>query len=262
MKKEQLTTEKTQTLKKPQKTGIWRELVGIFWALVIALTIRSCAFEPYNSPSGSMIPTLLIGDYLFITKYDYGYSRHSFPFSAPIIPHGKLFAREPKRGDVVIFRMTPEIQPQLSGNVDYIKRVIGLPGDTVQMIDGRLYINDKMVDRQLIGKKRIDTEMGKATFFEYAETLPNGVVHTIFENNDESLPDNTKKFTVPAGHFFAMGDNRDNSLDSRFFGSVPMTNLEGKARFIFYSNNGNGDFWQFWRWPEFIRANRLFTGIE
>ncbi len=262
MKKEQLKTEKAQKTEKSKKSNIWHEFIGIFWALIIALTVRSCAFEPYNIPSGSMIPTLLIGDYLFITKYDYGYSRHSFPFSAPIIPSGKLFAHEPKRGDVVIFRMTPEIQPQLSGNVDYIKRIIGLPGDTVQMINGRLYINDKMVDRHLIGKKTLNTEMGKNTFFEYAETLPNGVVHTIFENNDESIPDNTKKFIVPENHFFAMGDNRDNSLDSRFFGSVPMTNLEGKARFIFYSNNGNGSFWQFWRWPEFIRSNRLFKGIE
>lgn len=263
MKKDDTQTEKKQEQslsKKKNKVG--RELNGIFLALLIALTIRSCVFEPYNIPSGSMIPTLLIGDYLFITKYDYGYSRHSFPFSAPIIPHGKLFGKAPKQGDVVIFRMTPKIQPQLSGNIDYIKRVIGLPGDTVQMVNGRLYINDKIVDRQLIGSKTIDTEAEKTTFSEYAETLPNGVVHTIFENNDTSLPDNTEKFTVPQEHFFVMGDNRDNSLDSRFFGAVPFTNLEGKARFIFYSNNGKGSFWQFWRWPEFIRINRLFTGIE
>ncbi len=249
-------------MEKAQKKGFWSNFWGLFWALMIALGIRAFWFEPYNIPSGSMIPTLLVGDYLFITKYDYGYSRHSFPFSLPIIPSGRIFEKMPKQGDIVIFRMTPEIQPTLQTSIDYIKRVIALPGDTVQMKNGRLYINDVLVERTKIGEEKMKLEAGKEiTYTKYIETLPNGIQHVIFEINDNLQADNTEKMTVPDGYFFAMGDNRDNSLDCRFFGPVPLVNLEGKARFIFYSNNGEGSFWQFWKWKDFIRTDRLFRKL-
>ena len=249
-------------MEKAQKKGFWSNFWGLFWALMIALGIRAFWFEPYNIPSGSMIPTLLVGDYLFITKYDYGYSRHSFPFSLPIIPSGRIFEKMPKQGDIVIFRMTPEIQPTLQTSIDYIKRVIALPGDTVQMKNGRLYINDVLVERIKIGEEKMKLESGKEmTYTKYIETLPNGVQHVIFEISDNLQADNTEKITVPDGYFFAMGDNRDNSLDCRFFGPVPLVNLEGKARFIFYSNNGEGFFWQFWKWKDFIRTDRLFRKL-
>lgn len=254
--------KKESEQKQKKKKGALHDVVGLVIALLIALGIRSFMFEPYNIPSGSMFPTLLVGDYLFITKHDYGYSRHSFPFSLPIIPKGRLFGSQPQQGDVVIFRMTPQINPQLSMNIDYIKRVIGLPGDTVQMKDGRLYINDIMVEREFVGQEKMNTEQGEITYNKYIETLPNGLKHPIYEINDGLQADNTQKFVIPEGYFFAMGDNRDNSLDSRFFGPVPQVNLEGKARFIFYSTTGDGWFFQFWRWGEFIRKERLFTGIK
>lgn len=244
-----------------EEKGIWKNIGGFGIALLLALAIRALLFEPYNIPSGSMIPSLLIGDYLFISKYDYGYSRHSFPFSLPIIPNGRIFDRMPKQGDVVVFRMTPEIQPTLESSIDYIKRVIALPGDTVQMKNGRLYVNDVLVAREPVSTEQMKIENQEITYTKYIETLPNGVKHDIFEIADNLQADNTDKITVPQGHFFAMGDNRDNSLDSRFFGPVPLVNLEGKARFIFYSNNGKGSFWQFWKWGEFIRKERIFNKI-
>ncbi len=251
------------SMKKEEKKGFWSNFWGLFWALIIALGIRAFLFEPYNIPSGSMVPTLLVGDYLFITKYDYGYSRHSFLFSLPLIPSGRLFDKMPQQGDVVIFRMTPSIQPSLKTSLDYIKRVIALPGDTVEMKDGRLYINDQLVEREEVGKETVLDDNGKeVTYTKYIETLPNGVKHTIFEIADNLQADNREKVTVPAGYFFAMGDNRDNSLDCRFFGPVPLVNLEGKARFIFYSNNGKGAFWQFWKWGDSIRTERMFQKIN
>ena len=237
---------------KEEKSG-WK---GIFWAIMLALAIRSLLFEPYNIPSSSMVPTLLVGDYLFITKFDYGYSRHSFPFSLPLIPRGRLLYNQPQRGDVVIFRKPPE------NSTDYIKRVIGLPGDTIQMRNGRLFINNQVVPRQAKGQELWTTELGEALYTRYSETLPNGVVHDIYELTDENDYDNTEVFVVPTDSFFVMGDNRDNSLDSRAFGFVPAENLEGKARLIFYSTNGNGWFFQFWRWKEFLRFERFFTDIK
>lgn len=237
---------------KKEKNG-WR---GIFIAILLALSIRSFLFEPYNIPSSSMVPTLLVGDYLFISKFDYGYSKHSFPFSLPLIPYGRIFFNTPQRGDIVIFKKPPE------NKTDYIKRVIGLPGDTIQMRNGRLYINDEVVPREKISEEVWTTEVGEHLYTRYQETLPNGVVHDIYELTDSSEYDNTDPFIIPSGSFFMMGDNRDNSLDSRYFGSVPAVNLEGKARLIFYSTDGNGWFFQFWRWKEFLRLGRLFTDIK
>ncbi|MBQ8558064.1 MAG: signal peptidase I [Alphaproteobacteria bacterium] len=256
--------KENQIIKPKKKKSFWGEVIGILIAILIALGIRSFVFEPYNIPSGSMFPTLLVGDYLVITKHDYGYSRYSFPFSLPIIPDGKrVFPKTPKQGDVVIFRMTPDMNPQIATPIDYIKRVIALPGDTVQMLNGVLYINDKPVQRRFAGYKKMKTQhRGEQTYTQYTETLPNGFYHDIWEITDHAPLDNTPKVTVPAGHVFMMGDNRDDSLDSRYFGPVSMDKLEGKARLIFYSTNGNGNFWEFWRWNEFIRKNRVFTLIR
>ena len=233
-----------------------------FFAVWLALVLRSLTFEPYNIPSGSMFPTLLIGDHLFISKFSYGYSRHSFPFSLPIIPHGRVFEKMPKIGDVVVFRVTPEMIPNLQTSVDYIKRIVALPGDTIQMKEGRLYINGVMAEREFVKKEEIEIEGKKAVYSRYVETLPNGVKHDIYEVDDMVAKDDTPLITVPEGYFFAMGDNRDNSFDSRFFGAVPLTHLEGKAEFIFYSNNGKGFFFEFWRWPEFVRTERIFNKIK
>ena len=230
---------------------------GFIVAVVAALIIRALAFEPYNIPSSSMVPNLLIGDYMFITKFDYGYSRFSFMFPLSfILPKGRLFYVQPERGDVVVFRRPPE------NDVDYIKRVIGLPGDTIQLKDGRLYINNQIVPREDQGQEYWDTEAGRMLYTRYTETLPNGVVHDIYELSDNNNYDETEPFEVPDGYFFMMGDNRDNSLDSRYFGLVPVENLEGKARLIFYSNNGNGWFFQFWKWSEFLRLERFFTEVK
>ena len=242
--------------KEKKKKGLWADIKGLLWAVLAALIIRSLWFEPYNIPSSSMVPTLLIGDYLIVTKYDYGYSKHSFPFSLPIVPKGRLMGKEPKRGDIVIFKVPTD------NKTDYIKRVIGLPGDRIQMRGGRLYINDEMVPREKLGEEDWTVERdGLVHYTKYMETLPNGVKHWIYERSDTMKQDDTDVKTVPEGHYFMMGDNRDNSMDSRFFGFVPAQNLEGKARFIFYSNNGNGDFWEFWKWKDSLRLSRFFKGL-
>ena len=204
-----------------------------------------------------MVPTLLVGDYLFITKFDYGYSRFSFLFPlSNFLPKGRIFYVQPERGDIVVFRKPPE------NKIDYIKRIIGLPGDTIQLKDGRLYINDQLVQREYKAQEYWDTEAGHQLYTRYEETLPNGVTHDIYELTDNNIYDETDPIEVPENQFFMMGDNRDNSLDSRVFGFVPAENLEGKARFIFYSTNGDGWFFQFWRWSEFLRLDRFFTDIK
>ena len=242
--------------KEKKKKGLWSDIKGLLWAVLAALIIRSLWFEPYNIPSSSMVPTLLIGDYLIVTKYNYGYSKHSFPFSLPIVPKGRAFGKAPERGDIVIFKVPTD------NKTDYIKRVIGLPGDRIQVQDGRLYINDEMVPREKIGEEDWTVEHdGLVHYTKYMETLPNGVKHWIYERSDTTKLDNTDVKIVPEGHYFMMGDNRDNSADSRVFGFVPAQNLEGKARFIFYSNNGNGDFWEFWKWKDSLRLSRFFKGL-
>ena len=240
-----------------KKKGFWADIKGLLWAVLLALCIRAVWFEPYNIPSSSMVPTLLVGDYLFITKYDYGYSKHSFPFSLPIIPSGRIFEKAPERGDIVIFKVPTD------NKTDYIKRVIGLPGDKIQVTNGRLFINGEIVPREKISEEDwVIEQEGLVHYTKYEETLPNGVKHFIYERSDDKVTDNTDVFFVPSGHYFMLGDNRDNSYDSRFFRFVPAENLEGKARFIFYSNNGNGDFWQFWKWKKSLRLERFFKGLH
>lgn len=236
--------------------GFWSNAFGLTLAVLTALGIRSLLIEPYNIPSSSMVPTLLVGDYLFISKYTYGYSKHSFPLSLPLVPRGRIFADAPERGDVVVFKVPTD------NKTDYIKRVIGLPGDTIQMKQGRLYINNTLVERSLVGVEEHATESGLNRYTRYIETLPNGKKHFIYERSDNTSADDTPPVLVPEGYYFMMGDNRDNSSDSRFFGVVPFENLEGKARFLFYSNNGAGAAYEFWKWGDSLRLNRFFTRIE
>jgi signal peptidase I len=242
----------------------WTEIFKtIAIAFAVAMVVRTLLFEPFNIPSGSMKPGLLVGDYLFVTKYSYGYSQHSVPFS--LIPfEGRINGKEPKRGDVAVFKLPT------NPRTDFIKRVIGLPGDTIQMIGGRLYINGSRVEREFIQK--VDTEKKVSPYLtvtastsEYVETLPNGVTHTIFEDSDNGQLDNTNPVTVPEGHYFMMGDNRDNSQDSRVeevVGFVPFENFVGRAERLFFSLDEDARVWQIWKWPVDIRFGRIWHKIS
>ena len=231
----------------------------VIHALIIALVIRTFLFQPFSIPSGSMKSTLLIGDYLFVSKYSYGYSRFSFPFGPPLFS-GRVLASVPERGDVVVFKLPRD------NSTDYIKRVIGLPGDKIQVIGGIVHINGQPVKRERIGDySETDGNGGEVTVPRYRETLPNGKTYTVLDLVDNGYADNTQEYVVPADHFFMMGDNRDNSTDSRFLnmvGYVPFENLVGKAQVIFLSLRDDDRFWEFWKWPHSIRWGRLFTGIE
>lgn len=252
----------TDTAKKPVLTA--KEEVSefaktIIIAVFLAVLIRTFLYEPFNIPSGSMKPTLLIGDYLFVEKQTYGYSRHSFPFGlAPI--EGRVWEAEPKRGDVIVFKLPSNTY------IDYIKRVIGLPGDTIQMRAGRLYINGERVERQSLGVKKVwDEYRGDIVMHEYTETLPGDIIFNIYEEGDNRPLDNTEMFVVPEGHYFVMGDNRDNSLDSRApngVGFVPLELIVGKADMIFFSTNGTAKLLEVWKWPWTVRYDRLFGGID
>lgn len=228
-------------------------------AVFLALIIRALLLEPFNIPSSSMKPTLLIGDFLFVNKPAYGYSKYSFPFGiAPI--EGRVWSKEPQRGDVIVFARPTD------PSIDFIKRLIGLPGDTVQVKKGRLYINGKLIPRELVGTRDVIDETGRTVAMkEYIETLPGGVMHSIYEESDYEFLDNTEIFTVPEGHYFMMGDNRDNSQDSRVtsvVGYVPFENFVGRADFLFFSTNGYARVYEFWKWPWSIRFSRLFMDID
>ena len=247
-----------------KKPGGWLESVKtILYAALIAIGIRTIAFEPFNIPSGSMIPTLLVGDYLFVSKFSYGYSRHSMPFS-PDLFSGRIFGSLPHRGDVAVFKLPRD------GTTDYIKRIIGLPGDRIQMRGGRLYINGEQVPRELVGPYTVEGDGPRITVRMYRETLPGSagaapVTHNILESTDDGPFDNTQEFVVPADHVFAMGDNRDNSLDSRAMnavGFIPVENLVGRAEFIFFSVDGSAAWWEVWAWPFAIRWTRIFSGVR
>jgi signal peptidase I len=207
------------------QSGSWGDtLKTVIYAILIAVVVRTFAYEPFNIPSGSMIPTLLVGDYLFVSKLSYGYSRHSLPFSLPLIS-GRLFAAAPERGDVAVFKLPAD------NKTDYIKRMIGLPGDRIQVRAGILHINGTPVKRRRIGD----------------------LIH------------NTPVYVVPKGHYFAMGDNRDGSLDSRVLnhvGYIPAENLVGRADILFFSTNGTARVWEFWKWPTATRFSRIFKSVE
>ncbi len=242
-----------------KKTGGWGESIRtIVYAALIAIGIRTVAFEPFNIPSGSMIPTLLVGDYLFVSKYSYGYSRHSLPFS-PNLGQGRIWSALPARGDVAVFKLPRDTSQ------DYIKRIIGLPGDRIQVSRGVLRVNGEAVRRDSLGPFLVEGDGPRITVQLYRETLPGGRAHQIVEQTDDGALDNTQEFTVPAGHVFVMGDNRDNSLDSRVLtavGPIPLENLVGRAEFIFFSVDGSAAIWEVWRWPFAIRWSRLLTAVR
>lgn len=259
------------SMRRTKEGGFFGELVKvIFQALLIALVVRTLLFQPFNIPSGSMIPTLLVGDYLFVSKYAYGYSFHSLPFSPPLF-HGRILASRPKRGDVVVFKLPRD------GQTDYIKRVIGLPGDKIEMTGDRLYINGVIVPREPIAPlKEPDLYGHLRDVPAYKETLPGGVSHTIIEvENGHGFYDDIrdasgapKVFEVPPDHYFMMGDNRDNSTDSRVpedaggVGYVPFENLVGRAEVIFFSVDEEEPAWEFWKWPWDARWYRLFKHVK
>ena len=214
---------------KSKSGSLLENVKTIVYAGLIAVGIRTVAFEPFNIPSGSMIPTLLVGDYLFVSKYSYGYSRYSLPF-APNLFSGRIFGRLPERGDVAVFKFPRDNQ------TDYIKRIVGLPGDRMQVRQGQLYINGTLAPRQPGGEFLAEDNGSRVLAKLYRETLPNGRVHDLLKMTDEGEMNNTPEYKVPEGHVFAMGDNRDNSADSRVMngygvGFVPVQNLVGRAEF-------------------------------
>ena len=230
----------------------------LFYALVIAVIIRSLFIQPFYIPSSSMEPTLLVGDRLFVTKYSYGYSKHSFPFS-PNIFNNRVKFSEPKRGDVIVFK-TPA-----DNRTDYVKRLIGLPGDKLQFINTNLYLNSSEIIKSKISKKdKIFCGNSTIDVFTFEEKLPNGKIYTSVYLKDFPFK-NSDIFTVPEDHYFFLGDNRDCSKDSRFLtsvGYVHKNNLVGKAQFIFFSSDKNiASFFAFWKWHKSIRFERLFKKI-
>ena len=241
------------------KKYIKENIKTIIYALLIAIFIRTFFFQPFYIPSSSMEPNLLVGDRLFVTKYTYGYSKHSFPFS-PNLFNGRIIFNKPERGDVVVFK-TPT-----DNRTDYIKRLIGLPGDTIQFINGEIYLNDNQILKTKIntsnkiycGNMILETRT-------YEEKLPNGVIYrTVYHKNNSFQ--NSDKFIVPKNHYFFLGDNRDCSKDSRYLGSVGYVNkdnLVGKARIIFFSSDySEGSIFMFWKWKKILRLNRFLKIIK
>ena len=251
-----MATINSKAKRKP--SALVENIKTIVYAGLIALGVRTFLFEPFNIPSGSMLPTLQIGDYLFVSKYSYGYSRYSFPFGWPPF-FGRIFESVPHRGDVVVFKYPPD------PSVDYIKRIVGLPGDTVQVRDGLLYINGKLCPREPEGDYVTDEDGIHMVQRRYDETLSDGVQHDILKATDQGEMNNTPVYKVPPDHLFAMGDNRDNSADSRFMngvGFVPMDNLVGRAEIIFFSIDAEYPWWEVWEWPLEVRWNRILMRVH
>lgn len=272
------SAENAPATETPKPKNEWRDLASFLVKLaLIVFVVRSFIFSPFSIPSESMLPRLLIGDYLFITKWNYGYSRHSLPFSLPLLPH--IPFAQPQRGDVVVFKAPP------TNNVDWIKRVIGLPGDTVQMRSGQLILNGAPVPKDRIadfvlpitpnfptekctgGTVQPDGEGGLSCRFErFRETLPNRKTYEVLDQGMARY-DNTALYTVPAGHVFLMGDNRDDSMDSRVahveggVSFVPIENLQGKAVVSFWSTDGSAAWLLPWTWFTAARWSRIGEGF-
>ncbi|MEM9356658.1 MAG: signal peptidase I [Pseudomonadota bacterium] len=243
--------------------GWWETVKVVIQALILAMIVRVFFYQPFNIPSGSMKGTLLVGDYLFVSKLSYGYSRYSFPWG--MVPfNGRIFSDIPKRGDVAVFKLPRD------NSTDYIKRVVGMPGDRIQMRAGVLYINGKAVPKRRIADFETVSESGlRRRVPQFEETLPNGVKYKVLDEEVNSPFDNTAVFQVPANHYFMMGDNRDNSTDSRAqwgVGFVPHQNLVGRAEIIFFSaDSGEGGNFRLimpWTWPTGIRWTRFFDLVR
>jgi signal peptidase I len=241
--------------KKTARSEFVDTIVVIVEALVIAVLFRTFLYQPFSIPTGSMQSTLMIGDYFVASKFSYGYGKYSFIVPLPF--NGRLFGSAPKQGDVAVFHNI--------SNEDYIKRVIGLPGDRIQMKQGRLWINGTIVERELVGEAvDRDSRSQDVPVQVYRETLPSGVTHTIQEISDDQFLDNTAEYVVPEGHYFMMGDNRDRSQDSRVLsavGYVPADALIGKAEARFFSVKDNRAPWALWEWPETLRLDRMFQSV-
>jgi signal peptidase I len=252
---------KTKT--KKESGGFVETAKTIIYAVLIALVVRTVAYEPFNIPSGSMIPTLLVGDYLFVSKFSYGYSRYSLPFGLPLFS-GRIMFHSPQRGDVAVFKLPTDT------STDYIKRIVGLPGDHIQVRHGQLYINDQVVPRRPSQACVDPEEQGPIPVQGYLESLPRGpgktpIEHCIMKIGDDGPLDNTPVYDVPQGHYFGMGDNRDNSQDSRVLsvvGYIPAENLVGRAQFIFFSTDGSARLWEVWKWLFAVRYSRLFHPVR
>ncbi len=243
---------------KHTSSGLWENVKVLVQALILALVIRTVFVQPFSIPSGSMMSTLLVGDYLFVSKFSYGYSKYSLPF-APDLFDGRIFGSEPELGDVAVFRLPRN--PKL----DYIKRVIGLPGDRIEMRDGVIIRNGEPVPRVAEGtytpEEGVYNTGGPVPV--YRETLPNGVTFTTLDINPGSPGDNTREFVVPEGHFFMMGDNRDNSADSRTeVGFVPLENFVGRANIVFFSIKDGTSPLMIWKWPSDLRLERFFKSAQ
>lgn len=241
-----------------EKNTLIGNIKMIFWAFLFAMVIRTILFQPFTIPSGSMIPTLLVGDYLFVSKYSYGYSDYSIPFNPKIIKK-RIFSKYPKRGDIAVFRLPSNTK------VDYIKRIVGLPGDEIQVINGKLILNGKKLRLEKSNNFTYTDRTGVNVIVPQYEEYIGKNTHNIIDIIPNSRGDNTQLYTVPEGHYFMMGDNRDNSLDSRFMsqvGYVPYKNLVGKAEILFFSINKEESIWKVWQWPSMIRWNRILMKIK
>jgi len=248
---------------KTGESGWWETAKIILQALAIALVVRVFFYQPFNIPSGSMKSTLLVGDYLFVSKLSYGYSRYSFPFGINLFS-GRIFASQPKRGDVVVFKLPRD------NSTDYIKRVIGLPGDEISVRNGVLFINGREVPKRRVGEFETREDGGPPRkIARYEETLPEGRKYLVLDSEPNGPFDNVGPYRVPAGHYFMMGDNRDNSTDSRALwgvGYVPYENLIGRAEIIFFSAAvDEPDAFRLikpWAWPFDIRWGRFFNLVR
>lgn len=263
MSLDKMSTSKVST-KAPRKETTWTGQIAQLAAVVAVVFLAKGAIaEPFYVPSGSMEPTLLIGDALLASKFPYGYGTSSLPMQITLPETGRLFGETPKRGDVVVFRWPGDTSQA------WVKRVVGLPGDRIQMRDGLLYINDTPVQRErlsdFVGEDPCGTADSIARVKRWKETLPNGVSYESLDCFDHGPYDNTDVYTVPPGNFFMMGDNRDNSTDSRVptaVGYVPFENIIGRAQMIFFSIREGEHAWAFWRWPMSIRWERLFKIVR